>query len=358
MDHAYMIYNFFFFKVFPDHKICECHVLFTRLEILNISGNHLTDACGSYLSTILEKCKALYSLNVERCSITSRTIQKVVDALDIGSALTITLLAGYNNPISGNFALVGLSQQTNAIAITNLLRKLAKMKRFSNLSLNGLKLSKPVVAGLCHLSKTSCLSRLMLEGTGIGTDGALGLTQTFFSSTHEPLKLDLSYCGVTSTYVYQINTDVTFISGILELNLGGNPIMLEVLDFGCETQVQFICSGANKIDWNMIGAMNTGWQCISITAHQSSMLSKSFDPEQVSAGDGWNSSNNSGTSRACSKLEVADSEDDEIRVGTVASEFDDSCASSCQRNSSMEGQFIQELSTAIGMVKQVQGFGS
>ncbi|WRX08592.1 hypothetical protein QQP08_001079 [Theobroma cacao] len=188
----------------------------------------------------------------------------------------------------------------------------------------------------------------MLEGTGIGTDGALGLTQTFFSSTHEPLKLDLSYCGVTSTYVYQINTDVTFISGILELNLGGNPIMLEVLDFGCETQVQFICSGASiMIIFIILESI--------ITAHQSSMLSKSFDPEQVSAGDGWNSSNNSGTSRnvmvnrACSKLEVADSEDDEIRVGTVASEFDDSCASSCQRNSSMEGQFIQELSTAIGL---------
>lgn len=54
------------------------------------------------------------------------------------------------------------------------------------------------------------------------------MTQSLFSSTQEPLKLDLSYCGVTSTYVYQINTDVTFISGILELNLGGNPIMLEV----------------------------------------------------------------------------------------------------------------------------------
>ena len=32
-------------------------MLFARLEVLNISGNRLTDACGSYLSTILKNCK-------------------------------------------------------------------------------------------------------------------------------------------------------------------------------------------------------------------------------------------------------------------------------------------------------------
>lgn len=39
---------------------------------------------------------------------------------------------------------------------------------FSDLSLSGLKLSKPVIDGLCQLAKTSSLSRLMLKGTGIG----------------------------------------------------------------------------------------------------------------------------------------------------------------------------------------------
>lgn len=38
------------------YQICECPLLFARLEVLNISGNRLTDACGSYLSTILTKC--------------------------------------------------------------------------------------------------------------------------------------------------------------------------------------------------------------------------------------------------------------------------------------------------------------
>ncbi|GMI77993.1 BRUSHY1, TONSOKU, MGOUN3 [Hibiscus trionum] len=97
-------------------QICECPVLFTRLEVLNISGNRLTDACGSYLSTIIEKCRALYSLNLERCSITSRTVQKVADALDTESVL-LQLFIGHNNPISGN-------------AISYLLGKLAILKRF------------------------------------------------------------------------------------------------------------------------------------------------------------------------------------------------------------------------------------
>lgn len=103
-------------------------------------------------------------------------------------------MVGYNDPVSGN-------------AIINLLVKLATLKRcchlilfvflffyfyffylghvyalvdvniklrsdfcrFSELSLNGLKLSKPVVDSLCQLAKTSCLSGLMLGGTGIGT---------------------------------------------------------------------------------------------------------------------------------------------------------------------------------------------
>ncbi|PKI45235.1 hypothetical protein CRG98_034362, partial [Punica granatum] len=69
-------------------QICESPVLFARLVVLNISGNRLTDACGSYISTILKNCKALDSLNIERCSISSRTIQKVADAIEAGSMLS------------------------------------------------------------------------------------------------------------------------------------------------------------------------------------------------------------------------------------------------------------------------------
>lgn len=41
--------------------------------------------------------------------------------------------------------------------------------RFSELNLNGLKLSKTVVDSLCQLVKSSCLSGLMLGGSSIGT---------------------------------------------------------------------------------------------------------------------------------------------------------------------------------------------
>lgn len=41
--------------------------------------------------------------------------------------------------------------------------------RFSELNLNGLKLSKPVIDSLCQLARTACLSGLMLEGSSIGT---------------------------------------------------------------------------------------------------------------------------------------------------------------------------------------------
>lgn len=56
---------------------------------------------------------------------------------------------------------------------------------------------------------------------------------------------------------------------------------------------------------------------------------------------------------ACNQLEVADSEEDPIRVKAAASGIDDSCASSGQKDLSLECQFIQELSTAINMAKNL-----
>ena len=41
--------------------------------------------------------------------------------------------------------------------------------RFSELNLNGLKLSKLVVDSLCQLAQSSCLSGLMISGSSIGT---------------------------------------------------------------------------------------------------------------------------------------------------------------------------------------------
>ncbi|XP_021728098.1 protein TONSOKU-like isoform X2 [Chenopodium quinoa] len=193
-------------------QICECPVLFSRLEVLNISGNRLTDACGTYLSTILNNCKGLYSLNMERCSITSRTIQTVSDALDSGSVLS-QLLVGHNNPISGN-------------SLSNLLGKLAKLERFSELSLDGIKLNKHASDSVCQLARSSCLSGLMLGATNIGSDGALKLTESLFHETQELAKLNLSYCGLRLNFVERLKI-VPAVLNILELNLAGNPITSE-----------------------------------------------------------------------------------------------------------------------------------
>lgn len=54
------------------------------------------------------------------------------------------------------------------------------------------------------------------------------------------------------------------------------------------------------------------------------------------------------------QLEVADSEDSPVREEAAASGIDDSCASSCQRNSSPECQFTQQFSIAIAKAKNLQ----
>ncbi|KAA8531034.1 hypothetical protein F0562_005743 [Nyssa sinensis] len=358
-------------------QICECPVLFSRLEVLNISGNRLTDACGSYLSTILENCKVLYSLNLERCSITSRTIQKVADALGDGSVLA-QIYIGYNNPISGN-------------AIENLLAKLATLKRFSELGLNGLKLSKLVVDSLCQLVKTSCLSALMLGGTSIGTDGVLQLTNSLSSGSQELVKLDLSYCGLTSQYIFKLNAEVSLIGGILELSLEGNPIMEEggnalaelLEDSECSLKVLVL----SKCHLGLVGVLRILQALSENTSVEELYLAESADldkdhtlqhelktlkgssnslqrktnssesslkmslPEDIEAAQQGVCAINTD----CNNLEVADSEDELIRVEHAISGFDGSCPSSCQRNpSNLECQFMQELSTAIGMAKHLQ----
>ncbi|KAL5976341.1 hypothetical protein ACLOJK_020672 [Asimina triloba] len=70
------------------------------------------------LLIIMHCSVALYSLSLEECSITSRTIQKIADALNAESVLT-ELCLGKNNPVTGN-------------AICSLLAKLASLKRYTS----------------------------------------------------------------------------------------------------------------------------------------------------------------------------------------------------------------------------------
>lgn len=59
-------------------------------------------------------------------------------------------------------------------------------------------------------------------------DGALHLMESSSSETREPVKLDLSSCGLTSQFISKLNDEISLISGVTELNLGGNPITQEV----------------------------------------------------------------------------------------------------------------------------------
>ncbi|GMP25438.1 hypothetical protein CsSME_00002310 [Camellia sinensis var. sinensis] len=379
-------------------QICECPVLFARLEVLNISSNRLTDACGFYLSTILQNCKALYSLNIERCSITSRTIQKVADSLGSESVLSQICL-GYNNPISSN-------------AIVNLLAKLASLKRFSELNLNGLKLSKHVVDSLCQLSQTSCLSTMMLGDTSIGTDGALQLIESLSNGTHELMKLDLSSCGLTSQYIVRLNDEVSLISSIVDLNLRGNQIMqeggsalvlllknprccLKVLDLskchlgllGVLGILQALSENCSLEELNL--AENASLDKYHTLKHHDSTVtecsksvqqtnkkfcdSSSFRVSLVEEVEPAQQGSSFAVKTECIQLEAADSEDDDhppnpIRMpaeeaaaaaASSSSSPSDSCmmSSSCQRNPSDEESLqllVRDLSTAIGLAKHLQ----
>ncbi|KAM7257408.1 hypothetical protein ACFE04_013149 [Oxalis oulophora] len=334
-------------------QICECPVLFARLEVLNLSGNHLTDACGSYISTILENCKALYSLNIERCSITSRTFQKVADALHDSSVL-VHLSIGHNNPVSGN-------------AITNLLAKLANLKRFSELNLNGLKLTKNVVDSLCQLAKTKCLTQLMVGGTGVGNDGAFQITEPFISGGQESIKLDLSSCGLTSTYVHKLSTS-TMIHFILELNLGGNTLMQEgsnaiasmLTDQQCSVRVLIL----NKCCLGLVGVLkiiqalkeNESVEELNLADNAVPDTHHLLEPKKSLEYSQPTPSIAESSPTKYDHLEVADSEDEAMELETnVSARQDDSCTSSYKRNSTLlECQYIQELTTAIEMANNLQ----
>ncbi|GAB2283147.1 hypothetical protein Dimus_017676 [Dionaea muscipula] len=356
-------------------QICECPVLFGRLEVLNISGNRLTDACGTYLSTILEKCRALYSLNVERCSITTRTIQKIADALDAESALS-QLSLGYNSPISGN-------------SLDSLLGKLATLGSFSDLNLNGIKLNKHTVEKLCEIARSTCLSGLMLGATNIGCDGAFQLTESLFHGSHDLVKLNLSSCGLTPQYFDRTKNHVSSFSTILELNLSGNPLMPEgssklasiLTSPQCCTKVLVL----QKCHLGLIGVKQIIMALEVNNSLEELNLAGNIEPEEYQADELNITSKESmrafgqdctlqsdlhggtlkgvtsdrdgqiGGDAECHLLEVADSDDDTLRAEPEVHGQDYSCIDSRKVDSQHpDDQTIRELSTAVGKAKQLQ----
>ncbi|CAO2047258.1 unnamed protein product [Urochloa humidicola] len=342
-------------------QICECAVMTDRLEVLNLSGNRLTDACSSYLFTILQKCKALYSLNVEQCSITSRTVQKIADALHEGSVLS-HLSLGKNNPISGN-------------AMLNLLSKLASLTRFSELSLTSIKLNKLMVDKLCLLARSSCLSGLLLGGTSIGPVGTIRFTDALSCTSQDLLRLDLSNCGLTAPDFTQICANLSRIN-ILDLNLGGNSINLE----GCDAiqamlvnpQCSIISLTLDRCNLGLAGIVciiqalsgNGQLEELHLAGNTNSALERTMqyeDMQEVSTSNLKKQCNNPETSNTIAQgnldfenMQVADSEDEaENENHHPTSGPHRSCASSSQKNS-YSCQIIQELAQALISAKQLK----
>ncbi|WOK94400.1 protein TONSOKU isoform X1 [Canna indica] len=313
-------------------QICECSVLSSRLEVLNLAKNRLTDACSSYLSTILENCKALYSLNIEQCSITSRTIERVADALSAGSVLS-HLSIGNNNPISGN-------------AIINLLTKLQSLKRFSELSLAGIRLNKSMTDSLCQFARSSNITVLKLGGTYIGNDGSISLTEALCTEPQELVRLDLSYCGLTSFSFAKACQNLIVLSGLVEMNIGGNCIDQE----GCKALVSFIADSKSSLKSIILNNCQLGLtgiiQIIQALADNESL-------EELHLGENADVAKEITLQKpdvVCEEnvesngLEVADSEDEAVPGA--------SCASSCQKNSYVH-QLILDLCDAIISAKNL-----
>ncbi|KAJ8504389.1 hypothetical protein OPV22_005275 [Ensete ventricosum] len=314
-------------------QICECSVLSARLEVINLSENRLTDACSSYLFTILENCKALYSLNIEQCSITSRTVQKVADAISVGSVLS-HLSIGRNNPVSGN-------------AIVNLLTKLQSLKRFSELSLTGIRLNKAVIDHLCQVAQSSSLTALKLGGTHI-RDGAIRVIEAVCTGPQELVRLDLSYCGLTSHAFAKACQGFILLSGILDLNITGNSINQEGCDALSSVLMDPKCSIRSLVLDNCQLGLVGMVQIIQALAENESLeelhLAENADAQEIIP----LKSNDGG-------LEVADSEDEAImEEQPLLCGPDASCSSSCRRRSSACGQPIQELSEAITSARNLQ----
>ncbi|GFP84877.1 protein tonsoku [Phtheirospermum japonicum] len=386
-------------------QICECPVLYARLEVLNISGNSLEDKCASYLSTILRTCKGETSrlvdhfvipmfsisqhlccfvkafylkgnhgeiqiLNIENCSITSRTIQVVADSLDSGSVLT-HLCIGRNNPVSGN-------------ALINLLLKLTSLHRFQELNLNGIKLSKPVVNSLCQLANNCCLSGLLLGNTNIGTEGAIQLIKPLSKDTQELVRLDLSFCGLTSDYIVRLRDEASLISGILELDLGGNPIMTEgcsqlaslLSNPQCCLRVLVVC----KCEFGLVGVIHILQALSKNHSLEELNLAENVGPNEIQAltdslgsvGDSSNSSqkginrpdSSASPQEMCAintdenQLEVADSEDNLVEVEAA---LDSQICTSQKRVVLSECQSMQQLSASVkaaGNVKRLDLSGN
>lgn len=143
---------------------------------------------------------------------------------------TLLCSIGHNHPVSGTTVINLLLKltATNRYAVyvfiptfvsyfvvsINCLLQIANyygLYRFQELSINGIKLSKPVVDSLCQLAKDCCMSGLLLGNTNIGTVSYSSILlvrllegQPFNSSFY---KARFFICLVTMTCVFAFDSN-------------------------------------------------------------------------------------------------------------------------------------------------------
>ncbi|KAL2621571.1 hypothetical protein R1flu_001776 [Riccia fluitans] len=192
-------------------QISHCPVALSRLEVLNLSGNRLTDAAGRHLQVILQRCTALATLSVESCGLTTRTVPKLVSALS--SNTTLAKLC-----IGGNVGIKGFVLQ-------DLLQTLSTLPSFSELDLRGLELDEVALTGVASLLRNSrSISSLNLEGTDIRNDGALLISESFQTATTRLAKLSLSKCGFSSEPAVRLCRQLMSVHSLTSLDLSCNDL--------------------------------------------------------------------------------------------------------------------------------------
>ncbi|OAE34095.1 hypothetical protein AXG93_2891s1190 [Marchantia polymorpha subsp. ruderalis] len=198
-------------------QICRCPVALSRLEVLNLSENRLTDAASRHLSLILEGSPALATLSLESCGLTTRTILKLISALDSNSTLA-KLCIGKNSPIDG-------------YVLQDLLQKLSTLHSFAELDMKGLELDEVAVSGVCTLLQNSrSISILNLEATDIRNDGALLISESLKTATTRLAKLNLSGCGFHSDAAVKLCTQLMSVHSLSSLDLSCNDLGHQMAD--------------------------------------------------------------------------------------------------------------------------------
>ncbi|KAL4562394.1 hypothetical protein LXL04_034596 [Taraxacum kok-saghyz] len=206
--------------------------------------------------------------------------------------------------------------------------------------------------------------------TALFQERAIELMDSWNSENRELVKLDLSSCLLTSHYVTQLQINSSWINGVLDLNLGHNPLMEQgAIALASVIKNSYCCLKVLTLTKSQLGLLGilTILQSLSDnTSIEELNLSENALPHELTDPDSTvkpkvNESQHE-VNTDCSDLEVADSEDDvdepkvKLNIHTKSkSGLDGSCLSSFENNvSKSKSTYVEEVSYAVSMAKGVR----